>query len=184
MLGVWGAVAGLCLCAGSLLAQNDNTGAPGAPGGFGGPGGPGGFGGGNFDPAQLQQQMQQRLLAQDRQSLVITNDDEWSVIQPLIQKVLDAQQALNSAGAMGMRGGGRGGRGGAGGVGAQASEEQQSLQQALANSAPIAQIKDLLAKYRAARKAKQDSLEAAQANLKKVLTVRQEAEAVLLGLLP
>ena len=34
-----------------------------------------------------------------RQSLEITNDDEWSVIQPLIQKVLDAQQALGTTGA-------------------------------------------------------------------------------------
>jgi hypothetical protein len=126
--------------------------------------------------------MRQRTLDQDRLSLAITNDDEWAVIQPLIQKVMDAQQALGNAGGMGGRGN-RGGRGGPGGFGAQASEEQLSLQQALANNAPLAQIKDLLAKYRAARKVKQDGLEAAQANLKKFLPVRQEAEAVLLGLL-
>ena len=108
--------------------------------------GPGGFGGGNFDPAQMQQQMRQGTLDQDRLSLAITNDDEWAVIQPLIQKVMDAQQALGNAGGMGGRGN-RGGRGGPGGIGAQASEEQLSLQQALANNAPIAQIRDLLAKY-------------------------------------
>jgi hypothetical protein len=195
MLLVCGVAAGLCLGAGSLLAQPDDGTGPGGPGG-GGPGGfgggRGGFGGGrggfgaggNFDPAQFQQQMQQMIMDQDRQSLGITNDDEWAVIQPLIQKVLDAQQALATVGGMGMRGGGRGGRGGAGAFGAQASEEQQSLQQALANNAPIAQVKDALAKYRAARKVKQANLETAQANLQKVLTTRQEAQAVLLGLLP
>jgi hypothetical protein len=187
ILSVCGVAAGLCLGAGCLLAQPDNGGGPGGPGGFGG-GGPGGFGGGgNFDPTQIQQQMQQRIMTQDRQSLAITNDDEWAVIQPLIQKVMDAQQAVGNGGAMmGMRGGGRGGRGGggAGAFGAATSEELLSLQQALVNNAPIAQVKDSLARYRASVKAKQDALEAAQSALKKVLTVRQEAQAVVLGLLP
>ena len=192
MLGVCGVAAGLCLCGGSLSAQNDNGGAPGGPGGFGGGGpggfgggGPGGFGGGAFDPTQFQQQMQQQMMAQYKDSLFVTNDDEWAVIQPLIQKVMDAQQAVG--GGMGMRMGGRGGRGGRGGGagfgGAQTSEEQLTLQQAIDNNVPAAQIRAALAKYRAARKAKQDNLETAQANLKKVLTARQEAEAVILGLL-
>ena len=41
-----------------------------------------------------------------------------------------------------------------------------------------------LAKFRAARKEKQEALAAAQDNLKNVLTARQEAAAVLMGLLP
>ncbi len=194
MLGICGVAAGLGLCGGSLLAQNDNGGAPGGPGGFGGGGGPGGFGGGgpggfgaggNFDPALMQQQRQQQMMAQYKDSLFVTNDDEWAVIQPLIQKVMDAQQAVGSG--MGMRMGGRGGRGGRGGAagfgGAQTSEEELTLQQAIDNNVPAAQIRAALAKYRAARKAKQDNLETAQANLRKVLTARQEAEAVILGLL-
>jgi len=80
--------------------------------------------------------------------------------------------------------GGAGGPGGRGVAAAQASAEQQSLQTAINNNAPAAQIQDALAKYRAARKVKQDALETAQANLKKLLTVKQEAQAVLLGLLP
>ena len=44
-------------------------------------------------------------------------------------------------------------------------------------------MKTLLDKYRASVKAKQAKLEAAQADLKKVLSQKQEAAAVLAGLL-
>lgn len=181
--------AALWFCAGNLQAQDDNgggpggpppgqpgEGGPGGPGDSGGPGGPppGNFGnggpggpGGGFDPAQFEQ----RMMEQTRKSLNVTNDDEWAAIQPLIQKVMDARREA-------------GGPGGRGRPGAQASSEQQALQQAIDASAPVAQIKDALAKYRAARKDKQAKLEAAQTNLKSVLSVKQEAQAVLLGLLP
>ncbi|MGA2557866.1 MAG: hypothetical protein ABSG04_16470 [Verrucomicrobiota bacterium] len=130
------------------------------------------------------------MLTQTRQTLAITNDDEWAVIQPMIQKVMDARREANSGGMM-MRGGGpgggmamrAGGPGGQGGFGPQASDEQQALQKALDGNAAVPQIKDALAKYRAARKAKQDKLVAAQENLKKYLTVKQEAQAVLMGIL-
>jgi hypothetical protein len=183
ILGVWGIIAALSLCGGSLLAQDDNGGGPGGPGGpgGGGPGGPGGPGGG-FDPAQFQQ----RMLDQTRQNLDVTNDEEWAVIQPLVQKVMEARREAGNGGGPGGPGGrgGPGGPGGPGGFGAQASEEHQALQKAVDEKASVAQIKDALAKYRAARKDKQAKLEAAQANLKKVLTIVQEAQAVLMGLLP
>jgi hypothetical protein len=74
---------------------NDGPGGP-PPGelGGGGPGGPGNFnhnGGpsGNFDPAQFQQ----RMLDQTRTNLNVTNDDEeWTAIKPLVQKVMDARR--------------------------------------------------------------------------------------------
>ena len=190
-----GAVTALCLCGGNLQAQDDNGGGPGGPppgqpgdggpggpgdsGGNGGPGGPppGDFGnggpggpGGGFDPAQFQQ----RMMEQTRQSLNVTNDDEWTAIQPLVKEVMDARREA----------GGPGGPGGRGRPRAQASSEQQALQTAIEAGAPVTQIKDALAKYRAARKDKQAKLEAAQTNLKSVLSVKQEAQAVLLGLLP
>ena len=56
------------------------------------------------------------------------------------------------------------------------------LEQQYRIAAPAAQIKDLLAKYKAVQKVKQAKLEAAQADLKAVLTVKQEAQATLLGL--
>jgi hypothetical protein len=180
-LGVLGVTASLCLCGGSLLAQDDNGGGPGNPGG-GPPGGPGDRGpGGDFDPAQFRQRMMDRV----RKNLSVTNDAEWTVIQPMVQKVMDARREADMGGGMGMRGpGGPGGPGGGRGFGPPASEEQKALQKALDSNAPAAQIKDALAKYRAARKAKQANLEAAQADLKSVLDVGQEAQAVLMGLLP
>ena len=208
-LSVLGLVTALCLCGGNLQAQDDNGGGPGGPppgqpgdggpggpgdsGGNGGPGGPppGDFGnggpggpGGGFDPAQFQQ----RMMDQIRQSLNLTNDDEWAAIQPLVQKVMDARREIGGGG-MGMPGPGGpggppGGPGGRGGPGAQASSEQQALQKAIDDAAPVPQIKDALAKCRAARKDKQAKLAAAQTDLKNVFSVKQEAQAVLLGLLP
>jgi hypothetical protein len=176
----------LCLCGRSLQAQDDNGGGPGGPppGQLedGGPGGPGDFGGnrgpgepgGNFDPAQFEQ----RMMEQTRQSLNLTNDDEWAAIQPLVQKVMDARREVGFGGGMGP-----GGPGGRGRPGAQASSEQQALQKAIDDGAPVPQIKAALAKCRAARTDKQAKLATAQTSLKSVLSVKQEAQAVLLGLL-
>jgi len=144
----------------------------------------GGFGGGNFDPAQFQQ----RLMDNVRDQLNFTNDTDWSAVEPLVQKVFDARRDVgfgNMRGLFGGRnrggdqGGGRSGRSSAFG---QPSAEQAALQKALDDNAPSAQIKDLLAKYKASQQAKQAKLEAAQDALKAVLSTKQEAEAYMLGL--
>ena len=152
MSGVLGVIAAIWLCGGSLLAQDDNGGGPGGPGG----GGPGG----NFDPAQFRQHMMDQV----RKNLNVTNDDEWSVIQSLVEKVMDTRREAGNGGGMGMGGpggpppdGGPGGPGGRGGFGPQASDEQKALQKAIDDNAPAPQIKDALAKYRAARKDKKPS---------------------------
>jgi hypothetical protein len=167
------------------LPAQDNNG-----GGFGG-GGPGG----NWDPAKFEERMLERV----RQNLAITNDEEWTAVQPLVQKVMQARRETGGMGmGMGMGPGGPPPGGGPGGppndaqsgsdrprrFGPPASAEQQALQKALTDNASLPQVKDALAKYRAARKEKQSKLEAAQADLKSVLTSRQEAQAVLMGLLP
>ena len=198
-LTVLGLVATLLLCGGNLYAQDDNGGGPGEPppgqpgdGGPGGPGGPGDFGGlggpppGDFDNGRgptggsAPAQFEQRMMEQTRQSLSVSNDDEWAVIQPLVQKVMDARRETSGPGAPG----GPGGPERRGRPGPQASSEQQALQKAIEADAPPTEIKEALAKYRAARKEKQAKLEAAQSNLRNVLSRRQEAQAVLLGLLP
>ena len=61
--------------------------------------------------------------------------------------------------------------------------ESDALRAALEAKAPAQEIKNLLAKLREARKANEAKLEAAQEELKKVLNVRQEAVAVMNGLL-
>ncbi len=134
--------------------------------------------GGGWDPAQ----MQQRMLERYQEQLGFTNDVEWEAVKPLVQKVMDAQMAARSGQMRGMFGGrNRGGNGGPGNM-MPANPEYDALRKAIDDNAPAAQIKELLAKYKAAQKAKQGNLEAAQADLKTVLTTKQEAEATLLGL--
>jgi len=171
LLAMIGMVTTLCLGTGSLQAQDDNGGPGGPPPGDGGPGGMGGPGG-NFDPAQFEQ----RMLEHIRTSLNVTNDDEWTAIQPLVKKVMDARREIGFGGGMGPGGRGR--------PGETVSSEQQMLQKALDDGAPIPQVKDALAKCRAARVIKEGELAAAQASLQSVLSVKQEAQAFLLGLVP
>jgi hypothetical protein len=176
-------VAALCLSAGSLLAQNDN----GGNGGNGGGGQGGGGGRANFDPAQFQQ----RIMDNIRDQLGFTNDTDWSAVQPLIQKVMDARRDVGFGGGMGRMFRNRGGNGDnangggrrGGFFGGTPSPEAEALQKAIDDNAPAAQIQSALARYEASQKAKQDKLAQAQDQLRGVLTVKQEAQATLLGLL-
>jgi len=186
LLTVCGVVAALMLGAGTTFAQNNGGGNGGNGGGNGG-GGRGGRGGGNFNP----QQFQQRMMDNIQQQLGFTNDTDWSAVQPLVQKVLDAQRDARGGGMRMMfgrnRGGGNnanGGPGGRGGAfGGTPDPAAQALQQAIDDNAPTDQIKDALAKYQASQKAKQAALTDAQNNLRSVLSVKQEAQATLMGLL-
>jgi len=169
----------LVISADTLLAQDNNK--PATPGGD--------QAGqrrqrGNFDPAQMQQRMLERI----QEQLGFTNDTEWDAVKPLVQKVIDAQRDARGNGMRALfggrnRGGDQGGNNNRGtSVFGQSSPEQEALQKAIDDNAPAAQIKDLLTKYKAAQKVKQAKLEAAQADLKAVLTSKQEAQAYLLGL--
>ena len=167
LLAMLAATAALCLSAGNLQAQDN-----------GGDNGGGGGGGrrfrGNFDPAQAQQRIKDRL--------GFTNDTDWSAVQPLVQKVMDARRDQMREAFAGFRGGGPGGPGGDNN-GNSGNPDRDALQKAIDANAPAAQIKALLDKYRASQKAKQDKLAQAQADLQKVLSQKQEAQAVLMGLL-
>ena len=88
--------------------------------------------------------------------------------------------ATNAGG--GGQGGGQGG-GRRGGFGGTPAPEIQALQDAIDNKASADEIKSKLAKVREVQKANEAKLEAAQADLLKLLTPRQEASAVLLGIL-
>lgn len=179
LLTICGIAAALFLSAGSVSAQNDN----------GGGGGGGRRGGGPPDPAQMQQRFMERV----HDDLGFTNDTEWNAVQPLVQKVFDAQRDARGGGMgrlfRGNRGGGNGANananagGGRGGFFGEPSPEADALQKAIDDNAPKAQIKAALAKYQASQKAKQAKLVTAQENLRKVLNTKQEAQATLLGLL-
>jgi hypothetical protein len=154
----------------------------------------GGGGRGNFDPAQFQQRMMDRY----RENFDIKSDDEWKLIQPRVEKVMQVRRELMAFSGNPF-GGGRGQRGGGGGnadananggnqnrrgrFGGEPSPEADSLQKAIEAKASGDEIKGKLAKYRDARKAKESELEKAQDDLRKVLSVKQEAVAVMAGLL-
>ena len=178
LLAVCGISAALFFGAANVQAQNDNAGNGGNNNGGGGR-----QGRGNWDPAQMQQRMMERV----QEDLGLTNATEWSAIEPLVQKVMDARRDTAGGGMGRMFGnrnrGGNNGGGGGGFPGQQPNPERDTLQKAIDDNAPKAQIKDLLVKYQASQKAKQAKLVAAQSDLRKVLTVKQEAQATLLGVL-
>jgi hypothetical protein len=170
LLAVCGIAAVLFLAAGNVSAQNDN----------------GGGGRGNFDPAQMQQRMMDNI----KEQLGYTNDTEWNAVQPLFQKVMDARRDVGFGGGMGRlfrnrnrNNGDQAGTNNRRNFGGTPSPEAEALQKAIDDNAPTAQIKAALAKYQASQKAKQAKLVAAQENLRKVLSTKQEAQATLLGLL-
>ncbi len=150
-------------------------------------------------------EFQQRRMDSLKEQMEVKDDTEWKAIQPLVQKVMDAQRAAMAdrmRGAMrgfGGRGGGPGGGGGGGGnnadqggnggrqrrggFGAEPSPEADALEKAVEAKASASEMKAALAKYLEARKAKEAQLTSAQDDLRKVLTVRQEAIATVNGLL-
>ena len=173
LLTICGIAAALFLSAGSVSAQtnNDNAG-----------------GGGNTDPAQ------QRFMGRVHDGLGFTNETDWNAVQPLVQKVFDAQRdVIRSGGMSRVIPGNRGGNGtnananvrsGARSVSfGQPSPEAQALQKAIDDNAPDSQIDAALTKYKASQKAKQANLVQAQENLRKSLNKKQEAQATLLRLL-
>jgi hypothetical protein len=191
MLATAVAALGLSL-GGSALAQ---------PQGFGG-----GPGGGldfqNMDPQEIMKQIQQRMNDSFREQMNVTNDTEWSLIEERITAVTQARMATQADGGgmggmmgMGRRGGAGGGvavaGGGAGGgpggafrtMFGQPSPESEALQKAIDDDAPAGQLKTLIAKLQAVHKEKQAKLAQAQENLRAILTTRQEAIAIMNGLL-
>ncbi|HVY70794.1 MAG TPA: hypothetical protein VHH73_12760 [Verrucomicrobiae bacterium] len=179
-LGVAAVALTLSLGAGSAAAQDQQ---PARQGGGGGGGGPR-----NFDPEQMRQRMMERM----REQLDVKDDGEWKLIEQRLTKVMEAQR--DARGGMGMMfGRGPGGPGGPGGgqaggrrggmFGGEPLPEAEALQKAIDAKASSDEIKTKIAAYREARKAKEAALEQAQDELRKVLTVRQEAALVLTGML-
>jgi hypothetical protein len=140
-----------------------------------GQGGPGG-GRGNFDPAEMRARMMERY-----QEQLGFSDAEFKAIQPLIEDVQTKQREARG-GRGGMMFGARGGAGGRWGRGGNqdADPELEALQSAIESGS---NIEAKLAAFRAARDKKEADLKKAQDTLKSVLTVKQEAQAVLMGII-
>ena len=134
----------------------------------------------NMDPADFQA----RIMANLREQFGVTNDDEWAVLVPRLTAVMELRRAMMTGG-FGFRGMAAGGRNGnrANFQGA-GNPDLDALQTAVTNNAPDAEIKARLERLREMRKQNEAKLEKAQEDLRAVLTVRQEALAVMMGLLP
>jgi hypothetical protein len=130
-----------------------------------------------------------------REEMEIKDDQEWSAIEPKVTKVFDSQRDLMAGRMPGFgRGGGRRGGNNANGddnggpprrnrFGGEPSPAMEALQKAVDDKAPTAEIKAKLKVTQDEFKAKRAKLEAAQEDLRSVLTPRQEAVATLRGLL-
>ena len=152
---------------------------------------------GDFDPEEMRARMAERV----KEQLGVKDDAEWKVIQPRVEKVMEARREVGFGGPGGFGGFGRGprpggedgapprrgpgGPGGPGGgrFGGEPSAAVQDLQKALEGDASAEDVKAKLAKVREERKQKEATLAKAREELKQVLSVKQEASAVLMGLL-
>ncbi len=155
--------------------------------GQGGPGGPGGF-----DPSQFMDRMMDRM-----QEQLEFSDAEWKVVRPMVEDVMEKQRATRGPGMGGMmfgrggrggRGGdnatgGRGGRGGRNPFGGPDFPEQTALQDAIENDASADDLKAKLAAYKKAVASKEADLKKAQDKLRSVLSVKQEAQLTLFGMI-
>lgn len=136
----------------------------------------------NFNP----EEMQQRMATAIREQLGITDDAEWKIVQDRLTAVQEARRAAMGGAMGGMRMAGMGGPGGGQGgrMSRAGSPEQEALRQAITDKLPDAEIKSRLGRLREVRKANDEKLAHAQEELRAVLNVRQEAVAVMFGLLP
>ena len=154
----------------------------------------GGRGRGNFNPEEFRKMMMDRL-----QERLGATPDEMQVLSPKLEKVMTAQRDAMSGMGMGMgRLFGRGGRGGPGGPGGggpgggrggfqmpetPVSKAAAELDTLLENKdAPDADVAAKLTALREARAKARADLQAAQKELQEVLTPRQEAVLVSLGM--
>lgn len=152
----------------------------------------------NFDPARMQQMMQERM-----QEQLGATAEEWQVLGPRVMKVMDlSRQAGGGMGGMlrmGMgarRGGPQGDQAGPGGPGGRGrgplaqgeptavDKASEALETTLENTAATSdEIKTKLTALRSAKEKAKQELAKAQQDLREVLSVRQEAQLVLMGML-
>lgn len=160
--------------AGAAFGQNAGGAAGGAGGDAGGRGGRGG-GRGGFNPAQWQQHRMDQV-----KEALGGSDEEWKLLQPKVEKVMNLQSQLRA----GMMFGGRRG----GNQDAAPANDVEAKVQALRTALDNKETKndDLAQKVTALRTAREKvrtDLAKVQTELRELLTPRQEAQLVLQGIL-
>lgn len=147
---------------------------------------------GGFNPEEMRARMTERV----RELLDVKNEDEWKLIQTRLEKTQEAQREVRSLSGdlrlLFSRGGDQGGdqggerrpsRGGPGSFGGTPNPDSEALSKAVQAKSPTDELKQRLARVREARKAAEAKYEKAADDLRQVLTVRQEATLVAIGLL-
>jgi hypothetical protein len=136
------------------------------------------------------EERRERMIEGYKERLEVKAEADWKEkIRPLVVKVVDAQREARAGGFGGFGRGGQGGGGGGGGDQGsrrgfgQSNPDYDALRKAIEDKAPAEEVKEKLAKYRESRKTKEAALEKAQEELRKALSPRQEAAAVMVGLL-
>lgn len=131
--------------------------------------------------------MRQRMSAALREQFKVTNDEEWALINERITKVQELRRStMPIGGFMGRFMGGENSSSRFRGSmpAGMSNPEVDALAAAIRNNATSADLKARLERLREVRKQNEVKLAAAQEDLRAVLDVRQEAIAVLMGLLP
>jgi len=186
---VFMAAATLAITSTSLLAQNTGTPPAGERPRRSDGGGGGGGDRGNFNP----QEMQTRMMNALRERLEVPDDEEWKLISDRVLKVSELRRSTGAGvggfAGRGPQGGSDRGSGGGGDQGrgprpGGGSPELAALSSAVRDKLPDAEIKTRLERLRESRKDNEAKLSKAQEELRAVLSVRQEAIAVVFGLLP
>ena len=172
---VVGLIALGALCVTQAISQD--TGGPGG----GGPGGGGRMRG--MDPNMFARMFDPnvvRKMASDYMKGALgATDEEWTVLEPKIDKVTKLSMEVRGGMMMGM-----GMMFGGGGEQSEVMKAAGALRNILAKKdATNDEIKTILQAYRDARAKAKAELEKAQKDLKEVLTLRQEAQLVQMGLL-
>ena len=180
-IGVIGALAALMVVSLAMAQPGGGGGAAGGGGGGGGGGRGGGGGGGGGGRMGGGRGMDAATVLQN----IGATAEEQKVLEPKLTKVITLNQQINM-------GGGRGRMGGGGGGGAPAAPETEVSKARAALQALVApdnttakadEITKALTAYRSARDKVEQELTLAQADLKKALTPRQEAQLVMMSLL-
>lgn len=147
-----------------------------------------------MDPEQMRERMMDRMKTELKAS-----DEEWTVIQPLLQNVM-LKQRESMTGRMGGMAAFAGPRGRPDGQGqgqpqgvrpnrpgaaqAAGAGQVEALSKALESpNTSASELKQRLADVRAAREKAEAELKQAREELRQVLSVRQEANLVLMGIM-
>ncbi len=151
-----------------------------------------------FDPSRMRAMMMERVKEQ-----IGATDEEWIVIEPLLSDVMEKQRSVQGGLMRGLMRPPRDQQpgqppadfdgpppeglppqGGPGGPMAFDNNESSALQTALDNTGSSTEdIQGKLAELRTARKKAEKELKTAREALRSVLTLRQEAQLVLMGIL-